>query len=518
MNYIENIIIGAGPSGLQLGYYFEKNNTDYLIIEKSDSCGSFFKKYPHSKNLISINKVNTGSSNEDFNLRHDWNSLLNDEQFLFKQYSKKFYPNSMDLYTYLNDFQKKFSIKISFNNTVLRVNKKDKLYHIKLDSGQEYKCKNLIIASGFSKIKKDDIEIKSKKEILHYGEYSNDYFQNEKNLQSFVNKKTLIIGNGNSAYELGNLLNDYCYSILLLGRPKNYSFVSHYSGDIRSVYYPFFDTFYLKSLNAIDTVCNNKICIDDYNDKFILKQQYGNENYYSNEKSCIFDKVILCTGWKFDMSIFKFDIKLLPNEFPALNSSYESINNNNLYVIGALMHGADKNVSSGGFIHGFRYLIQFFHNAIYTKTFDKTTIQFKGDLSCYKELTTIIHNRINTSSSLYQMFNVMCDVFYFDNNLKQIVYIKDLTLSYVKSHLNHIEKLNVLVLKYGEKNYDIRKIGSFNKDHPMFIHPEIFIINNRKTNFIEDKIVIDEDLFADFSSEEYFDKIYRSIMSCHLIF
>ena len=182
------------------------------------------------------------------------------------------------------------------------------------------------------------------------------------------------------------------------------------------------------------------------------------------------------------------------------------------------MHGADKNVSSGGFIHGFRYLIQFFHNAIYTKTFDKTTIQFKGDLSCYKELTTIIHNRINTSSSLYQMFNVMCDVFYFDNNLKQIVYIKDLTLSYVKSHLNHIEKLNVLVLKYGEKNYDIRKIGSFNKDHPMFIHPEIFIINNRKTNFIEDKIVIDEDLFADFSSEEYFDKIYRSIMSCHLIF
>ena len=41
---IDNIIIGAGPAGLQLGYFFEKNSINYLIFEKNDICGSFFSK------------------------------------------------------------------------------------------------------------------------------------------------------------------------------------------------------------------------------------------------------------------------------------------------------------------------------------------------------------------------------------------------------------------------------------------------------------------------------------------
>lgn len=515
MTYIENIIIGAGPAGLQLGYFFQKNNDDYLIIEKDDCCGSFFKKYPHSKKLISINKVNTGSTNKDFNLRHDWNSLLNDENFLFNEYSKEFYPCSLDLYNYINDFQKKFNINVSFNNNVISINKNENNYEIILSNNEAYTCKNLIIASGFSKLKKDDIINKSSKEILHYSEYENNFFQNKENLQSFINKKVLIVGNGNSAYELGNLLNEYCSSILLLGRPKNYSMVSHYAGDIRSIYYPFFDTFYLKSLNAIDTA-NNTLYIHDYEDKYILKHQFG--NYYSNKNSCIFDKIILCTGWKIDTSLFNFDVKLINDKFPALDSLYESSNNKNLYFIGSLMHGADKNMSSGGFIHGFRYLIKFFHTLNYKKIREEQIINFTGDLSCYKRLATTIQERINTSSSLYQMFNVMCDIFYFNTDMKSIVYVKDLTLNYVIHNLKHIEKLNILILKYGEKTYDLRKIGALNKDQPMFLHPEILIINNNKQNFIEDKIVFEEDLFADFSSEEYFDNIYRKLRSCHLIF
>ena len=54
--HIENIIIGAGPGSLQLAYYFKKYNIKYLIIEKDSKCASFFSKYPHSNQLISINK------------------------------------------------------------------------------------------------------------------------------------------------------------------------------------------------------------------------------------------------------------------------------------------------------------------------------------------------------------------------------------------------------------------------------------------------------------------------------
>ena len=63
--YFENIIIGAGPAGLQAGYYLHKYEIDYVILEKHDKCGNSFETFPHSGSLLSINKKNTGSINKD---------------------------------------------------------------------------------------------------------------------------------------------------------------------------------------------------------------------------------------------------------------------------------------------------------------------------------------------------------------------------------------------------------------------------------------------------------------------
>ena len=91
----EYIIVGSGPAGLQTAYYLEKYNKKYIVLEKDNCVGGFFKKYPIHRQLISINKVYTGSENKEFNLRHDWNSLLSeDESLLFKNYSKEYYPHA----------------------------------------------------------------------------------------------------------------------------------------------------------------------------------------------------------------------------------------------------------------------------------------------------------------------------------------------------------------------------------------------------------------------------------------
>jgi thioredoxin reductase len=79
---VDNIIIGGGPAGVQLGYYFKTDDIEYLILERNELCGSFFNVYPHSGKLISINKRFTGNDNPDFNLRHDWNSLISDDNKL----------------------------------------------------------------------------------------------------------------------------------------------------------------------------------------------------------------------------------------------------------------------------------------------------------------------------------------------------------------------------------------------------------------------------------------------------
>ena len=56
--------------------------------------GSFFSSYPRHGRLISINKRHTGRLNAEFNLRHDWNSLLSDDpQLLFTKYSSDFFPD-----------------------------------------------------------------------------------------------------------------------------------------------------------------------------------------------------------------------------------------------------------------------------------------------------------------------------------------------------------------------------------------------------------------------------------------
>jgi len=63
------IIIGAGLSGLQFGYYLEKHGSDYIILEQNTTAGSYYNKFPHSKQLIDINKKT--NKTDEYNLRYD---------------------------------------------------------------------------------------------------------------------------------------------------------------------------------------------------------------------------------------------------------------------------------------------------------------------------------------------------------------------------------------------------------------------------------------------------------------
>src|SRR6185312_15816779 len=94
-NVHDYLIIGAGPAGLQLGYFLQKAERDYLILEAGESPGTFFKKFPRHRTLISNNKVFTGVEDPEVNLRWDWNSLLcNNSQLLLKNYTRDYFPRA----------------------------------------------------------------------------------------------------------------------------------------------------------------------------------------------------------------------------------------------------------------------------------------------------------------------------------------------------------------------------------------------------------------------------------------
>lgn len=544
----KNIIIGAGPAGLQLAYYFEKEKIEYLVLERSGAAGSFFSKFPHSDKLISINKKYTGTSHKEFNLRHDWNSLINEKVF-FPDYSENYYPDRAELVRYLNDFSDEHELKIQYGATVLKV-KRDKEGRYLIDtevvtnyegngvSGkqsktkQSYICEKLIMATGMSVPVKPAWAVDTVDSVRHYGEYVAGWFKKKENLDELKGRSVLIVGNGNSGLELSNLLTPYCSKILLLGRSrKDWSATSHYTGDVRSVYLPFIDTFLLKSLGAMDTLHELPGAAEGA--KYWIKQEVAGGPYSFGvrcSKACEvhhpyyaagtteFDKVIFCTGWKFDSSIFSFDLETVAGgKYPQMSPHYESTNNKGLYFVGSLMHPYDYKKSSGGFIHGFRYLIRNFVNAVYKVPFEMQEFINVGEMIDHVML------RINTSSALYQMYGQLVDFFYFDIEEKKLKYYLGVNKQFLLGNYFKLKTDLVFVvsLEYGDTTItDYKKMGLLessigNENKSTLLHPVLRVIEYDEKNGLKhnnmrlekhpalvEEFHFDEDLFAEYGDRQ----------------
>lgn len=118
------IIVGAGPAGLQMAYFLKNSGRRYVVYEAAAKAASFFEQHPRCGKLISLNKKNNFFDEEDFNMRHDWNSLLSDDKEMrFTKYSDELYPQAADLTRYMGDFAEKFELNIEYKTKVTQVSK-----------------------------------------------------------------------------------------------------------------------------------------------------------------------------------------------------------------------------------------------------------------------------------------------------------------------------------------------------------------------------------------------------------
>lgn len=391
----KNIIIGAGPAGLQMAYMFEQRNEQYIIIERSDKVGSFFRQYPRQRKLISVNKVNhVKGSDEDFSLRFDWNSLLEkDAKNRFTKYSEDLYPNADTLCDYLDDYVTRNKLQISFNTKVVEIDKRNTTFHIKcICDGEEikYECHRLFIATG---VKQREIPsvIKEEADRQNYKLY--DYTTMPLDPNEYRGKNIIIVGTGNAAYETANYLNSYANSIALVG-PEKQAWRTHYPGHLRSINMSFLDTFYLKIGNVI---------YFDYDIRVVSQQQNAFLKAVNNE--CV-THIIYCGGFRFDSSIFS--TTCMPNIennslLPIINDKFESVNIKHLYFIGTCMQLLDYKKGSSAFIHGFRYNIEFLDRVL-QNDIDAISIDTKADL-----LDKILY-RLNNSSCLHHRYGYFCDI------------------------------------------------------------------------------------------------------------
>ena len=498
MKYFEYVVIGAGPAGLQMGYYLENTKKNYIIIERNQVPGSFYGRYPRNRMLISINKYFTGKKHPDFNLRHDWNSLLTDyhkDHLLFKNYSKAYYPSADSLLEYLKEYASMYNLKINYKTQVINISKKNKRFVIKTNK-DIFVCKYLLIGTGLSKENVPDY--KGKELITTYGKMSMD-----KN--KYKNKNVYIIGLGNSGLETANHLLDSTSSIHLGHNDSKFAWETHYPGHIRSVNAGYIDSYLLKSQNVISKMPkqvrlelvkeNGKINVsmpcmcDNHTKEPILGKKY--------------DYVISCTGFKFDESIF--DDTARPNfngKLPEMDYDFSSKNIKNMYFIGALMQYTDFKKCSGAFIHGFRYYIRTLFRILEYRNHNIMWPNKKINKNL-NELVQYMFHRINTTSGLYQNFGYLCDIIRIDKD--GFTYFYELPYKYHR-RFKEIKnsKYLVLTLEYGKSfTHDIlNPVLTFNPNEAeksTFLHP---IIRYMDKEGEVDMVHIVEDVNAEWYSKK----------------
>src|SRR4030095_1137811 len=152
---IDYIVIGAGPAGLQMGYFMQVHGADYLILEAQSGPGAFFQTYPRHRKLISINKRYTGCGDPEMRLRMDWNSLLSDRaELLFPNYSERYFPEADDMVRYREDYARAFDLNIRYDTRIVRISRESTaqaLFRLTDANGNRYRCRRLIVATGVSR-------------------------------------------------------------------------------------------------------------------------------------------------------------------------------------------------------------------------------------------------------------------------------------------------------------------------------------------------------------------------------
>ena len=493
--HYDYIIIGAGPAGLQLGYYFQQNNIDYLILEGGSSPGSSFKKFPRHGTLISINKIYTGYQDKEINLRWDWNSLLCDsEDFDFKEYSKSYFPEAKDLVRYLHDYATRFNINIKFNQKVEVINKPGQDlteggFMLKMVRGDKYYCNKLIVATGFSEPYLPDIP--------GIG-FTENYVDTSINKEDFINKKVLIIGKGNSGFETADNLTETA-SLIHICSPESVKFAwqTHYVGNLRAINNNFLDTYQLKSQNAILDAEIRKISKDG--NKYLVHVQYAHAG--GEQEVLDYDRVIVCTGFKLDRSIFGTDCMpetIINNRLPALNPDWESVNIKGLYFAGILMQGNFYQKTTSGFIHGFRYNVKTLFHMLQAK-YNGQSLPSKNLSLESKAITGEILKRVNRSSALWQQFGYLIDIIEIGDHSVQYYY------ELPKDYKNMISENNIftLSLEFGAEQQNVfqvnRNTSAEKAEDSFFLHP---VVRHYRNGNIVSTLHLIEDLFGEWKHEE----------------
>jgi thioredoxin reductase len=498
---LDYVIVGAGPAGLQMAYFLRKAGATFKVLERSGEVGSFFRQFPRHRRLLSINKVYTGVSDPEAQLRWDWNSLLSDEEGpLFRDFSRRYFPDAEDLVRYLKQFAIHHALEVELNTHVSLIERPGNFVVHAVD-GRIWTSNQLIIATGVSE---ENIPGFPGAELCErYTTVSIDP-------EDFAGQRVLIVGKGNSAFETAENLVETAASIHVASpRPLRLAWRTHFVGDLRAINNNFLDTYQLKSQNAvIDGTIGS---IRRENDEYAVDVHYAHA--HGEVETIRYDRVILCAGFRLDGSIFSDDCKPAMTScgrLPVQSSAWESENVPGLYFAGTLMQQRDYKKYMSGFIHGFRYNIRALSRILASRYHGTKWPRRLIDFSA-PGLVEALLVQMNRSSAIWQQPGFLADAIRIDREGTRAEYLEEVPVDYVKDSVLGAGTVLLLTLEYGKSDApdpfliervhreDIRRA-----DQSTFLHPVVRWYEDGR--FVAEHHVL-EDLAAEWREPEHIEPL-----------
>jgi thioredoxin reductase len=444
---MDYLVIGGGPAGLQIGYFLQQAGRDYTILESGPTPGTFFRRFPRHQRLLSINKRYTGWDDPELKLRVDWNSLLSDDaDLLFTRYSERYFPTADQLVRYLTDFAEVLKLRVECNTRIVHVDRSANetssngtSFRATDQHGRVHEAKRLIIATGVSKPYIPPIPGIETAEL--YTDVSVDP-------SDFINQRVLIIGKGNSAFETADNLIETASVIHVAGPSSiHLAWRSHFVGHLRAVNNNLLDTYQLKSQNALLDGTVRRIERD--NGSYHVTFSFARAEEVTRDLR--YDRVIVCTGFRFDPSIFADDCRphlVHCDRLPAQTAEWQSTNVPDLYFAGTLMQVRDYRKSTGAFIHGFRYGARALHRILERRYHDACWPHQEVPADATALMESVI-TRVNRTSALWQLFGFLCDLIVVEAD-GTARYYEELPVDYVhESDFGVAETYFTITLEYG---------------------------------------------------------------------
>src|SRR5579872_3271646 len=464
------VIVGAGPAGLQLSYYLQREGADYVTLEREVAPGQFFRYFPRHRRLISLNKVHTTSTDPEIRLRWDWNSLLSDSpELLFSKFSSEYFPHADDLVRYLCEFQRLHGLAVRYGTEVERIEPSpaDNGFLVHTD-GAVLHGQCVIVAAGWGKPYVPPI--RGIEHAVGYEDIAVDP-------AAYTDQRVLIIGKGNSAFETATAIIGHAAMVHLASRtPLRLAWNTKHPGDVRGQFGALLDSYQFKTLHSV-LDCTIDV-IRPAGGRFEVRLTYSHAD---GERAVLdYESVIRCTGFRMDTTIF--DPESCPEmvsdgRIPALCPDWQSANVDGLYFAGTIAQARDYRRASSPFIDGFRYNLRT-QTALLRERYEGVPLPCAAGPADPERLTSLVLDRLNWSSALWTQFEYLCDVLVVDEGTGWVTHYRDLPEDYAVSRFRDAPHYYTAALRWGRDEYqDAFAIGR----HPepgraaesAFIHPVI---------------------------------------------